>query len=77
MCTCLTRTVVGLGERSRADYIQKRDNVPRAVALERVARNLAEQRVMAALSEASAAEVAEILQILPASVRRFAEESST
>jgi len=63
-----------LGERSRADFVQRRDNIGRAQALERVARNLAEQRVMAALGEATAAEVAAILQVLPASVRRFAEE---
>ena len=52
-----------LGERSRADYIQKRDNVPRAVALERVARNLAEAAAIEQLAKAPAIELSALAEM--------------
>lgn len=61
-----------LGERSRADYVVARDNVPRVQAFERVARNLAEQRILAAISTGSLEDVAKMLDALPDRVRRAA-----
>ena len=51
------------GELSRADYLAERDNMPRDRALEKVARNIAEQRLLQQLDSMSADELMQLADI--------------
>ena len=51
------------GELSRADYLAERDNLPRDRALEKVARNLAEQKLLQQLETMSADELLRLADV--------------
>jgi len=51
------------GELSRADYLAERDNLPRERALEKVARNLAEQKLLQQLDSMSADELMRLADV--------------
>lgn len=51
------------GELSRADYLAERDNLPRDRAMEKVARNIAEARLLAQLETMSAEELLRLVDV--------------
>lgn len=56
------------GERSEIDYIVDRDNVPRNVAADRVARNLAERALLTKIRQLPADQLAKLARDVPRSV---------